>query len=310
MSALPAMGFVGVDTAHSAIMSVFPLWARELGLPTEELRGHDLPLGASRETYRKLVAAIRNDSTHLGALVTTHKVGVFQATADMFDELDDFSRQCGEISSIYKRDGRLCGAAKDPVTAGLALREFLPDEHFCRTGGEVVCLGAGGAGTAITTYLAMAKDAPERIVVTDVDEASLDRLRNVHRRAGVVPGMIRYEHVVGTARSSELVAEAAPSSLVINASGLGKDRPGSPLVAEASFPERSLVWELNYRGDLGFWHLAKAQAAERSLRVVDGWRYFIHGWTQVISDVFDRRLSAEVVDRLACIAEGVRCRTR
>jgi len=302
----PAMGFVGVDTSHSAIRLVFPLWARELGLPTEELRGHDIPLGADSATYRDLITSIRDDETSLGALVTTHKVALFDAAADLFDDLDDFSRQCREISSIYKRNDRLCGAAKDPVTAGLALGEFVPAGHFARTGGELLCLGAGGAGTAITTHLAQAGDAPARIVVTDVEETGLARLEEVHRRAGIAPGLVRYELVTGSEDSTELVGATPPDSLVVNASGLGKDRPGSPLSAAAVFPERALVWEINYRGSLGFLHQAQAQADLRSLVVIDGWRYFIHGWTQVIADVFDRPLTAATVDRLAALAEAVR----
>lgn len=300
------MGFVGVDTSHSAIRLVFPLWARELGLPTEELRGHDIPLGADSATYRDLITSIRDDETSLGALVTTHKVALFDAAADLFDDLDDFSRQCREISSIYKRNDRLCGAAKDPVTAGLALGEFVPAGHFARTGGELLCLGAGGAGTAITTHLAQAGDAPARIVVTDVEETGLARLEEVHRRAGIAPGLVRYELVTGSEDSTELVGATPPDSLVVNASGLGKDRPGSPLSAAAVFPERALVWEINYRGSLGFLHQAQAQADLRSLVVIDGWRYFIHGWTQVIADVFDRPLTAATVDRLAALAEAVR----
>lgn len=300
------MGFVGVDTGHSAIRTVFPVWARELGLPTEQLRGHDVPLGADPQTYRDLVTAIRDDDTHLGALVTTHKVALYEAAGDLFDELDKFSTQCGEISSISKRDGRLCGAAKDPITAGLALAEFLPTGHFARTGGEVLCLGAGGAGTAITTHLARASDVPARIVVTDIDPAGLARLAEVHRRAGVAPGLVRYEHVGGAERSTELLAAAPAGSLVVNASGLGKDRQGSPLADAAVFPERGLVWEINYRGSLEFWHQASAQAEQRSLVLVDGWRYFIHGWTQVIADVFDIPIPATTVDRLATLAEAVR----
>ena len=52
-----------------------------------------------------------------------------------------------------------------------------------------------------------------------------------------------------------------PRSLVVNATGMGKDRPGSPLRAGAAFPERSAVWELNYRGELEFLRQARAQAA-------------------------------------------------
>ena len=42
-----SMGFVGVSTAESSIMRIFPRWAEILGLPTRTLTGFDLPLGAS-----------------------------------------------------------------------------------------------------------------------------------------------------------------------------------------------------------------------------------------------------------------------
>mgnify|MGYP001371178965 CR=1 FL=1 len=32
---------------------------------------------------------------------------------------------------------------------------------------------------------------------------------------------------------------------------------------------------------------AKAQQEEKSLRIEDGWDYFVIGWSQVIADVFD-----------------------
>jgi len=73
---------------------------------------------------------------------------------------------------------------------------------------------------------------------------------------------------------------------VINATGLGKDAPGSPLSDAAQFPERGVVWELNYRGNLVFLEQARAQQAARDLQVENGWTYFIHGWTQVIAEVF------------------------
>jgi len=96
-----------------------------------------------------------------------------------------------------------------------------------------------------------------------------------------------------------------PYSLVVNATGLGKDAPGSPLTNACSFPENSLVWELNYRGDLLFMHQAEAQAEEKRLHVEDGWRYFIYGWTQVISEVFDIPIEGEILDRLSKIASEV-----
>ena len=68
------------------------------------------------------------------------------------------------------------------------------------------------------------------------------------------------------------------------------------------FPEDSLVWEINYRGDLIVKAQAEAQAAERRLVVEDGWTYFIHGWTQVIAEVFHTPIEGEVLEELSRIA--------
>ncbi len=64
----------------------------------------------------KLVEGIRDHPLHRGALVTTHKVSVFNAAAELFDELNELARTFGEISSISKRGTRLHGATKDPIT--------------------------------------------------------------------------------------------------------------------------------------------------------------------------------------------------
>ena len=85
--------------------------------------------------------------------------------------------------------------------------------------------------------------------------------------------------------NDEILARLAPGSLVINATGLGKDAPGSPLSPLAQFPENGIVWDLNYRGDLVFLEQARQQKNHVTL-VEDGWIYFLHGWTQVIGEVF------------------------
>ena len=97
-------------------------------------------------------------------------------------------------------------------------------------------------------------------------------------------------------------------SLVVNATGLGKDAPGSPLTGACRFPEKAYVWELNYRGDLVFLEQARAQAQQRSLNVHDGWVYFIHGWTRVIAEVFDVDIptSGPGFERLSETARAVR----
>lgn len=297
------MGFVGVSTASSSIMRVFPVWADLLGLPTRELIGHDLPVDATPEQYRALVEAIRDDPDHLGALVTTHKMALYAAAHDLFGSFDDFALACGEVSSIAKRDGVLVGHAKDPITAGLAAEEFLAPDHFATTGGAAIVLGAGGAGTALSWYLAERGDRPASVVVVDTSAERLGHLREVHERHGTPDGLIQY---ADAADARTIVTGAPEGSFVVNASGLGKDRPGTPLDPAVPFPQRSVVWEFNYRGSLEFLHDAEAQAAERDLTVVDGWRYFIHGWTQVIGEVFQVPMTPEVVAELADAAESVR----
>lgn len=296
------MRFVGVTTSSSSITKVFPLWSDVLGLDAD-LVGLDLPLGASAEQYRAAVEEIRSDATCAGALVTTHKIALYQAARDMFDELDEFAASVGEISSIAVRDGQLHGAAKDPITAGLSLQEVLSERHFAG-GGQVLCLGAGGAGTAIGWYLAQRRDAPVAMTFVDVDPGRLEHLRLVV--AGHAGRVELRTLAHADADVAGLLADLPPGSLVVNATGLGKDRPGSPLPPGAVFPEQAVVWELNYRGSLEFLQQAREQAADRRLTVVDGWRYFIHGWSQVIADVFGVRMGPDVVSRLAAAAEIVR----
>jgi shikimate dehydrogenase len=296
------MRFVGVSTASSSIMKVFPLWSDILGLDAE-LVGLDIPLDAPAPAYREAVATIQGDPSCAGALVTTHKIALFDAARDMFDHLDDFAASVGEISSIAVRDGKTLGAAKDPITAGLSLEEVLDGDHFAQ-GAEVLCLGAGGAGTAIGWYLGQRPDTPARMTFVDVSDERLRHLREV--LSAHAP---QVELRTLPAAEADVAAELAalpPRSLVVNATGLGKDRPGSPLPEDARFPERAVVWELNYRGSLEFLAQARRQQEERDLTVVDGWRYFIHGWSQVIAEVFDLRMEPALVARLAEAAENVR----
>lgn len=300
------MGFVGVTTASSSIMKVFPLWADILELPTRTLVGHDLPMDAEPAQYRAMVEQIRDDPHHRGALVTTHKMNVYAAASDLFDELDPFAVSCSEISSISKRGTVLSGRAKDPITVDLALNDFLPADHFARTGGAVVILGAGGSGTALSWALAERDDAPSKITVTARTQDKLDHLREVHRQHGTREGLIDYVVTATPADADALVAAAPAGSVIANATGLGKDRPGSPLTDAVVFPEGAYAWEFNYRGSLEFLHQAEAQASARGLHVVDGWRYFIQGWSQVVADVFELDLTPDVVERLAEAAESVR----
>jgi len=102
------------------------------------------------------------------------------------------------------------------------------------------------------------------------------------------------------------VGKLPPGSVVINATGMGKDRPGSPITEAGVFPDHGLVWELNYRGALDFLQQARRQQAERKLKIEDGWNYFLHGWTQVIAEVFHLTLTPELFTQLDSAASASR----
>ena len=102
----PTIHFIGVSTTQSSIMQVFPKWVTELGIHGATIHGIDLALNAPPESYREVVNFIRNDDGSRGALVTTHKIDLFRAARDQFDELDWFATAMHEISSISKRNGK------------------------------------------------------------------------------------------------------------------------------------------------------------------------------------------------------------
>ncbi|KTS04209.1 shikimate dehydrogenase family protein [Microbacterium testaceum] len=306
----PTLYFIGVTTGSSSIQHVFPRWAAHLGLQDAVLQGIDLPLHAPADDYRAVVRFIAEDPLSLGALVTTHKIDLFAACRDLFDEIDAFAALMGETSCISKRDGRLICHAKDPISSGLALDAFLPAGFWSRGPADALCLGAGGSSIAISWYLSRQErglDRPARVIVTNRSAARLEHLREIH---ATLPTDTLFEyHLTPTASdNARVLADLAPRSLVVNATGLGKDAPGSPLPDDAVFPLDGVAWDLNYRGDLVFLDQARAQSAERRLRVEDGWIYFVHGWTQVIAEVFDIEIptSGPSFERLSELALATR----
>ena len=302
----PTLYFIGVTTGKSSIMKVFPAWADFLGLRDAVIRGIDFPLHAEPEAYREAVRFIRDDPLSLGALVTTHKIDLYKASRDLFDEIDPHARFMDETSCISKRDGRLVCHAKDPITSGLALDGFLPKDHFARTGAELFSIGAGGSTIALTWHMmreARGADRPSRIIVSNRSAARLDDIRRIHAEfAGTIP--VDYVLAPNPSDNDAVVAGLKPGSLVINATGLGKDAPGSPLTDAAVFPQDGIVWDLNYRDDLVFLDQARAQKGGRNLQIEDGWTYFLYGWTQVIAEVFhiDIPASGPRFDEISAIA--------
>ena len=206
--------------------------------------------------------------------------------------------------------GRLVGRAMDPVSSGLALEAFLPENYWRRSGAEVFVIGAGGSATAITSYLLDAsrgRNRPARITVSNRSTPRLLEIERVHEQIGEDISR-EYVHAPKPEDNDAVVNRLPEHSLVINATGLGKDAPGSPITDAACFPRNGIAWEFNYRGELEFLRQAEAQSRERALMVQDGWIYFIHGWTRVLAEVFDVDIPTEgkVFEELSRIAAECR----
>ncbi len=306
----PTMYFIGVHTQTSMIMRVFPKWAGALELGDCQLLGIDMALHDTPDRYRRVVQFIREDSKSLGALVTTHKIDLLHAARDLFDELDDLAALMGEVSGIAKTNGRLRGTAKDPITAGGALEAFLPEQHWERTRGDAFILGAGGSSIALSWYLShpdRGANRPRRLFISNRSPARLQEMKRIHQAHGMdIP--VEYVLTPRPEDNDQVMARLSPGSLVANATGLGKDAPGSPITDAARFPEHGLAWDFNYRGNLVFLQQAWRQERDRRLRVEDGWTYFLIGWLAVIGEVFAKPipLKGPFFEGLRRIAEAER----
>lgn len=100
-------------------------------------------------------------------------------------------------------------------------------------------MGAGGSTIAITWHLmrqSRGKNVPGRIIVSNRSQHRLDEIKRIHVE---VASDVPVEYILApTAKDNDAVlSNLKPGSFIINATGLGKDAPGSPLSNAAIFPE-------------------------------------------------------------------------
>jgi shikimate dehydrogenase len=305
----PLILFVGISTSGSVAHAVFDRWAAELGQPWT-LRGIDLPADAPPGAFRQLVSAMRGNPAVQGAVITAHKLRVYRACAQDLERRDWLTDVTHEINALATGQA-LGGYARD----ALSLARVLPT--LIRSAGavtardlHVLCLGAGGAATALLLALHLdtdpgadgaasahpRADPPASVTFTDVDPSALADLRSVADRAGIAASRLSFIRVREPADSDALVARLLSPALVINATGLGKDAAaGSPVTGAARFGPAALAWDLNYRGDLVFLR----QAAAAGARTMDGWEYFVAGWAGGLTAIANTPFTSDVLTRFA-----------
>jgi shikimate 5-dehydrogenase len=283
--------FIGVTTQQSSTKELWPRWTEALGIDAG-LVGMDIAPDAPPAEYRTAIQRLQDPSI-AGAVITTHKMHVHRHCRDLFTSADPLVEMLGEVAGITKEDGKLAAHTIDPASSKRALAEMLLPGHWRDTGAEALVLGGGGAGAAVA--LSLAEQHSNRITVADVRSKRLDRLSSFTLENEQIPPRGYADHLVGA---------LPPGSLIVNATGLGKDAPGSPVSDGAAFPRNGVVWELNYRGELLFLHQARRQQLDRSLSVHDGWRLFLHGWAHAINLIFGVNVAANDLETVSAHATG------
>jgi shikimate 5-dehydrogenase len=285
--------FLGVTTAASGAARLFPRWMEALGIEAL-LEGVDIPLGAPAHRYRRFVRRLEGEGT-AGAVITSHKLDLYRSCRYLLTPADPLVEILGEVACILPRTNGLAAHTIDPLSSRRALHEMLKARSGKIT--EALVLGAGGAGLAVV--LALPELSEGRVTLADT---RLDRLEHASQALDRLPQStsITTAAIPLGGDADDLVGSLSPGSVIVNATGLGKDVPGSPVTDAVSWPEGSLLWDLNYRGELTMLKQAGGRATERSLEIHDGWRLFLHGWALALSLLFDLEVFADDLDGASC----------
>lgn len=182
------------------------------------------------ERLRELLGA----AVELGfdGLNVTHPVK--RAVVPLVDEVSPAVAAIGALNTVVVRDGRTVGHNSDVTGFAAAFRDGLPDVDL----GEVLLLGAGGAGTAVAH--ALGGLGVQRLLVADPDPKHLEALLRSLEDA-------RTEMRVDAVRGPDLPQALARVAGMVNTSPVGMaDHPGAPLDTDLLHP-RLWVADIVYR---------------------------------------------------------------
>ena len=305
--------FLGISTAGSLVHQTFPGWS-ELFCPGAVIRGTDLPESASPAGFRELLTAMTANPSVLGAVVTSHKLRLFNACHDLVDDAEPLVALTREISGLDTRDG-VRAYARDPQSLDVILDGIGgPRGPVPR---PVLCIGAGGS--AIALMLAMRLDiagtlaarrpvlrtgpaARGHLAIVGRDQGSLGNVAAVRDRCGIPGDGVSFLLAPDRDAAARCAGAAPPGTVIINATGLGKTGPGSPLPDTAAFPPGAVAWDFNYRGPLTF----LSQARHAGVATEDGWDYFVAGWSAALAAITGQDLTPDLLSRAARSARTAR----
>lgn len=154
-----------------------------------------------------------------------------QAVVSLLDELDETAVSVGAVNTVSIRNGKLYGFNTDMAGFRDSVAEGLPDVAL----GNVVQLGAGGAGAAVANALLSLGVGTLQLVDVDEDRARLlaEDLASRFTSARII------------ARTPDAV-ETAVADGIVNATPIGMNgKPGMP-IGEAAVEARHWVADIIY----------------------------------------------------------------
>lgn len=172
---------------------------------------------------KEIIDGVRYMPSFAGCAVTKpNKVRVLE----YLDELDPLCRKMGACNTVVKRDGKLIGYNTDGIGFYKSIRE---EGGFDVAGKAYFCMGAGGAGRAISSVLAYYGAA--KILVTDYYEQSARELvKDLNENFAPVAEFVSYEDF----------SRIGEADVVINATGVGMGSSvgKSPLPVDCICPKQ------------------------------------------------------------------------
>ena len=172
---------------------------------------------------KEIIDGVRYMPSFAGCAVTKpNKVRVLE----YLDELDPLCKKMGACNTVVKKDGKLIGYNTDGIGFYKSIRE---EGGFDVAGKAYFCMGAGGAGRAISSVLAYYGAA--KILVTDYYEQSARELvKDLNENFAPVAEFVPYEDF----------SRIGEADVVINATGVGMGSSvgKSPLPVDCICPKQ------------------------------------------------------------------------
>lgn len=278
--------FLGVSTKSSLVNKTFPIWM-DVFSQKIDLETFDLQLRSGPEMYVSFIDGIQRPC--VGSLITSHKTDIFETCSHLFNDISEDAVALREISAV-RRDqyGNLFGHNTDIAGSSRSLRRLtLENESWLSGNRNIIILGAGGACLSLIKSIRENIGCANKVLITEKRPDRLETVREIAERNAFEVGLKDASYV------SDAINESGKNPLIINATGMGKDIPGSPIPNPDDVPGDATFWELNYRGELDLFRRLKA--ASKGIMVADGWDFFVDGWMNNILFVLNISLSDEEI---------------